>query len=86
MGFFTSLIAVLSTFVGMVVLVFAKENIPLLQPRQGGNFVTSYWVNDFATADYINGPAGQFSIDWNNGFGGDFVIGKGYSASSGPDL
>lgn len=49
-----------------------------LAPRQGGGFATQYWANDWAKLDYKSGPAGQYSVTWNNGFGGNFVVGKGY--------
>lgn len=49
-----------------------------LAPRQGGGFTTQYWANDWADLDYKSGPAGQYSVTWNNGFGGNFVVGKGY--------
>jgi endo-1,4-beta-xylanase len=49
-----------------------------LQPRQGGGFTTQYWGNDFADFDYKSGPGGNFAVEWDNNFGGNFVVGKGY--------
>lgn len=51
-----------------------------LQARQD-RFTTQYWANDFADLDWTSGPAGQFNLTWNNGFGGNFVVGKGYRPS-----
>ena len=52
-----------------------------LEARQSNNFITQYWENDFADVDWTNGAAGKFNLTWNNGFGGNFVIGKGYRPS-----
>jgi hypothetical protein len=42
-------------------------------------WITQYWENDFAKViDYASGEDGQYSLDWDNGFGGNFVIGKGH--------
>ncbi|KAH7303906.1 concanavalin A-like lectin/glucanase domain-containing protein [Stachybotrys elegans] len=34
--------------------------------------------SEFADLDWVSGPAGRYSVDWNQGFGGNFVVGKGY--------
>jgi endo-1,4-beta-xylanase len=36
------------------------------------------WSNDFADLDFNVGSNGAFSVDWDNGFGGNFVVGRGY--------
>ncbi|KAI3316653.1 concanavalin A-like lectin/glucanase domain-containing protein [Xylariaceae sp. AK1471] len=36
------------------------------------------WSNDFADLDFDTGANGSFSVDWDNGFGGNFVVGRGY--------
>jgi len=60
------------------VVAVPATNSQSLKPRQGSNFIVQNWANDFADLDFESGPAGQFSVDWNNGFGGNFVVGKGY--------
>jgi endo-1,4-beta-xylanase len=52
-----------------------------LEARQQ-RFITQYWANDFASLNWTSGPAGQFNLTWNNGFGGNFVVGKGYRPST----
>lgn len=52
-----------------------------LAARQN-RFTTQYWANDFASLNWTSGPAGQFNLTWNNGFGGNFVVGKGYRPST----
>ncbi|KAL2201636.1 family 11 xylanase in complex with inhibitor, partial [Sarocladium strictum] len=44
-------------------------------------FTTQYWANDFASLNWTSGAAGKFNLTWNNGFGGNFVVGKGYRPS-----
>jgi hypothetical protein len=51
-----------------------------LHSRQSG-FTTQYWANDFASLNWTSGAAGKFNLTWNNGFGGNFVVGKGYRPS-----
>ncbi|KAH8173676.1 glycosyl hydrolases family 11 domain-containing protein [Sarocladium implicatum] len=51
-----------------------------LEARQN-RFTTQYWANDFASLNWTSGAAGQFNLTWNNGFGGNFVVGKGYRPS-----
>ena len=36
------------------------------------------WSNDFADLEFDLGTNGSFSVDWDNGFGGNFVVGRGY--------
>ena len=73
---FTTIFTVLS--VAAYAVAVPTTNSEPLQARQGGNFAVQNWSNDFADLDFTSGPAGQFSVDWNNGFGGNFVVGKGY--------
>jgi hypothetical protein len=42
-----------------------------LEARQGGGFTTQYWANEFADLDWTSGAAGRYSVDWNQGFGGN---------------
>jgi hypothetical protein len=49
-----------------------------LEIRQNENFITQYWGNDFADFEYENGPGGEYSLEWNQRAGGNFVVGKGY--------
>ena len=50
---------------------------PVLEPRQNINAIQN-WSNDFADVDFKNLAGGAFNVSWNNGFGGNFVVGKGY--------
>jgi hypothetical protein len=36
------------------------------------------WANNYATVDFELLSGGAFSVDWANGPGGDFVVGRGY--------
>ncbi|KAI1817295.1 concanavalin A-like lectin/glucanase domain-containing protein [Poronia punctata] len=47
----------------------------------GGNGINSVqrWWNDFADVDFDIGDDGQFSVEWDDGFAGNFVVGRGYS-------
>jgi len=67
-----------TVFVAAGVLAVPATNSEHLEARQGSNFAVQNWANDFADVDFVSGPAGQFSAEWNNGFGGNFVVGKGY--------
>ena len=52
-----------------------------LEERQSSNYPLNSvqnWSNDFATLDFKTGANGLFSVDWNNGPGGNFVVGRGY--------
>lgn len=48
----------------------------LVMPRQG--YAIQNWANDFADVDFNNLAGGAFNVSWSNGFGGNFVVGKGY--------
>ena len=61
---------------------FASDEPRDLEARQNNRFTTQYWANDFASLNWTSGPAGQFNLTWNNGFGGNFVVGKGYRPST----
>lgn len=50
---------------------------PFFEPRQNG-FTIQNWANDLADVDFENGVGGAFSATWDNGPGGNFVVGKGY--------
>ena len=52
-----------------------------LEERQSSNYPLNSvqnWKNDFATVDFKTGANGLFSANWNNGPGGNFVVGRGY--------
>lgn len=53
---------------------------PEIGPRQNNNNFNSiqYWKNDFADVEFNNNAGGNFNCTWDNGFGGNFVVGKGY--------
>ena len=81
-----TIIVFLSTAARFTSAYSRGTNSRTLQARQRGNFVVQDWENDYAIVDFINGPTGQFSVEWNKGFGGDFVVGKGYSSRVGSEL
>lgn len=65
---------------GVAIAVPIKDDRLDIEARQAGqSFSQTYWKNDYANVNYTNGAAGRYTLDWDNGFGGDFVIGKGYS-------
>lgn len=49
-----------------------------LAPRQNSINAIQNWANDFADVDFNNNAGGNFNVTWNNGFAGNFVVGKGY--------
>lgn len=53
-----------------------QDEIELVKRQQ--RFATQYWANDQANLTWVNSPAGQYSVDWKNPSGGNFVVGKGY--------
>jgi hypothetical protein len=63
--------------------LFGAQPKDALKARQGGGFATQSWENDYADVNYTDGGAGAFSLSWDDGFAGNFVIGKGYRQSSG---
>lgn len=46
--------------------------------RQQQRFATQYWANENAKLTWKSGNAGQYSVNWSNPTGGNFVVGKGY--------
>jgi endo-1,4-beta-xylanase len=53
-----------------------------LEERQSSNSppnAIQNWKNDYATVDFKTGSNGLFSVDWNNGLGGNFVVGRGWN-------
>ena len=53
-----------------------------LEERQSGSYPVNAiqnWSNDFADLTFKTGSNGLFSVDWNNGFGGNFVVGRGWN-------
>jgi endo-1,4-beta-xylanase len=53
---------------------------PALEARQNNNNFNSIqnWANDFADVEFRNNAGGNFNVTWDNGPGGNFVVGKGY--------
>jgi endo-1,4-beta-xylanase len=51
---------------------------PALEQRQNSFNAIQNWANDFADVDFRNNAGGNFNVTWDNGFGGNFVVGKGY--------
>ncbi|KAH9156118.1 hypothetical protein LEN26_003256, partial [Aphanomyces euteiches] len=45
-------------------------------------FYYSFWTDGGADVTYTNGAAGQYTISWSHGKGGNFVGGKGWSTGS----
>lgn len=70
-----------ASYVGMLLAATASLTRgapqPVLEPRQNPNAIQN-WSNDFADVDFNNLAGGAFNVTWNNGFGGNFVVGKGY--------
>ncbi|KAH8725396.1 concanavalin A-like lectin/glucanase domain-containing protein [Phaeosphaeriaceae sp. PMI808] len=60
-----------------IVNAASLANPAFIEPRQNG-FAIQNWANDFAEVDFFNGPSGSFNVTWDNGPGGNFVVGKGY--------
>ncbi|OAL03679.1 concanavalin A-like lectin/glucanase [Phaeosphaeriaceae sp. SRC1lsM3a] len=65
---------------GLLASVAGAAPQPEIGPRQNNNNFNSiqYWANDFADVDFNNNAGGNFNVTWDNGFGGNFVVGKGY--------
>jgi len=53
-----------------------REVTELVKRQQ--RFATQYWANDQAKLTWKSGNAGQYSVNWTNPTGGNFVVGKGY--------
>ncbi|CAK4613770.1 hypothetical protein AeMF1_021866 [Aphanomyces euteiches] len=45
-------------------------------------FYYSFWTDGGTDVTYTNGAAGQYTVSWNRGRGGNFVGGKGWSTGS----
>ncbi|KAK2766992.1 hypothetical protein FQN54_006309 [Arachnomyces sp. PD_36] len=41
------------------------------------------YTNGFAEFDFEDGEGGNWAVDWEDSFGGDFVVGKGYEPNNG---
>lgn len=53
-----------------------REATELVKRQQ--RFAPQYWANDNAKLTWKSGNAGQYSVNWSNPTGGNFVVGKGY--------
>ena len=53
-----------------------REVTELVKRQQ--RFATQYWANENAKLTWKSGNAGQYSVNWTNPTGGNFVVGKGY--------
>lgn len=53
-----------------------REVAELVKRQQ--RFATQYWANENAKLTWKSGNAGQYSVNWTNPTGGNFVVGKGY--------
>lgn len=53
-----------------------REVTDLVKRQQ--RFATQYWANENAKLTWKSGNAGQYSVNWSNPTGGNFVVGKGY--------
>lgn len=53
-----------------------REVTDLVKRQQ--RIATQYWANDAAKLTWKSGNAGQYSVNWSNPSGGNFVVGKGY--------
>jgi hypothetical protein len=50
-----------------------------IEARQAGNpHWYKYWANDQAVVESDDLNGGEFTVEWNEPNGGNFVIGKGY--------
>jgi hypothetical protein len=58
-----------------------------LVPGQDASSNTRYtatnWTDDFSDYTFKNLGDGEFTVEWDNGFGGYFVSGVGYTPSEG---
>jgi endo-1,4-beta-xylanase len=70
-----------STVVGVLATVATIASAapqPALEARQNTFNSIQNWANDFADVDFRNNAGGNFNVTWDNGPGGNFVVGKGY--------
>lgn len=70
----------LTLAVGALSLPYEPEQPATLEARQGGNppHWYKYWANDQAVVEAEDLDGGEFTVEWNEPNGGNFVIGKGY--------
>lgn len=59
-------------------LVEARAALAKRQTSGRPNHVQN-WANDFADVDFRLGENGSFTVEWDDGFAGNFVVGRGYS-------
>jgi endo-1,4-beta-xylanase len=78
---FSSLFGFLATAAGLVsAFSFDQigDKVRGLAARQNNNIITQYWANEYAKLNWTSGKAGNYKVVWDEGFGGNFVVGKGY--------
>jgi hypothetical protein len=82
----------LSFLAGVAALMSSASAIPMHHPipasvraRQYENFTYNIqnYTNGFARFDFVNGEGGNWGVTWQNSFGMDFVVGKGYQPNEG---
>lgn len=69
----TSVIGTLATIAG----VTGASPQPFDKRQNTYNSIQN-WSNDYAKVDFNNLAGGEFNVTWDNGAGGNFVVGKGF--------
>ncbi|KAI8623699.1 concanavalin A-like lectin/glucanase domain-containing protein [Xylariaceae sp. FL1651] len=68
-------IGVTSARAGLAVISNAVEE----RAPEATTYTSYNYTDEFSTYDFQPGFGGEFKVTWDNGFGGDFVVGKGYT-------
>jgi endo-1,4-beta-xylanase len=75
-------------------LLFACSTVPILSAAASPlpdavlaakniTYNIQNYTNDFARFDFEDGDGGNWAVNWEDSFGGDFVVGKGYQPNGG---
>jgi endo-1,4-beta-xylanase len=64
--------------IATIINVAGAIQSPALEQRQNSFNAIQNWANDFADVEFHNNAGGNFNVTWDNGFAGNFVVGKGY--------